>query len=108
MVRGGRRLEVRPARGSPSTTSKRWIRSCCTCANVGSGAPEGRFTSEQARGARGRTLTRGRQEIVDGLRGLRALPERPAAVTFDDGYADTFEVSYPILRRYAVHGRSSW
>ncbi|HEY8708836.1 MAG TPA: polysaccharide deacetylase family protein [Burkholderiaceae bacterium] len=30
------------------------------------------------------------------------LPERPLAITFDDGYTDNHDVALPILRRYAL------
>lgn len=36
------------------------------------------------------------------LRGESDLPEHAVAVTFDDGYRDTFACAFPILRRYNI------
>lgn len=32
-----------------------------------------------------------------------SLPERSAAITFDDGYADNLEYALPVLQRYRLH-----
>jgi peptidoglycan/xylan/chitin deacetylase (PgdA/CDA1 family) len=42
-------------------------------------------------------------ELADGLRGRGALPERPLAITFDDGYADTYEA----VQLLSGHGLSA-
>jgi peptidoglycan/xylan/chitin deacetylase (PgdA/CDA1 family) len=34
------------------------------------------------------------------LDGLLDLPRKPIVITFDDGYLDTFQVAYPILREF--------
>lgn len=36
------------------------------------------------------------------LSGEKRIPRRPVAVTFDDGYANNFEVATPILNRYGI------
>ena len=41
-------------------------------------------------------------EIPMFLSGEKRMPRRPVAVTFDDGYANNFEVATPILNRYGV------
>ena len=41
-------------------------------------------------------------ELAGALRGERALPDRPVAVTFDDGYADTYDA----VERLLAHGLS--
>src|SRR5262245_43246607 len=40
-------------------------------------------------------------EAIDGLRGGQ-LPERPLAVTFDDGYANNAKLAAPILGRLGL------
>ncbi len=38
-------------------------------------------------------------ELATALRGERDLPDRPVAITFDDGYANTYEAVMALLRR---------
>jgi peptidoglycan/xylan/chitin deacetylase (PgdA/CDA1 family) len=49
-------------------------------------------------GASGRVAIR-ITELAAGLRSERPLPERPVAVTFDDGFADTYDAVEALLRR---------
>jgi len=42
------------------------------------------------------------EAIADAVTHGGTLPERAVAVTFDDGFRDTFEVAFPILRRTQV------
>ena len=37
-------------------------------------------------------------ELAAGLREPERLPERPALITFDDGYLDNYQVAFPLLR----------
>ena len=39
-------------------------------------------------------------EVLDWLGGTGARPRRSVAITFDDGYADTYHVAAPLLERY--------
>lgn len=40
------------------------------------------------------------QQLVDYVEKGRELPEKPILITFDDGYASNYEISYPILKKY--------
>lgn len=41
-------------------------------------------------------------QIADAVTHGRTLPERAVAVTFDDGFSDTFELAFPLLRRHDI------
>lgn len=42
------------------------------------------------------------QDVAEFVKDGRRLPPRAVAVTFDDGFADNYEVALPILNRYSV------
>lgn len=44
------------------------------------------------------------QELYDHARHGAALPAKPIALTFDDGYLDNWVYAYPILKRYRFKG----
>jgi peptidoglycan/xylan/chitin deacetylase (PgdA/CDA1 family) len=44
------------------------------------------------------------EEVSDWLRGTYSLPSRSVAVTFDDGFADNYEVAAPIMEKYGIRG----
>lgn len=41
-------------------------------------------------------------DLVDGIFGNKVLPDRPVAITFDDGYVDNFTNAYPIIQKYSI------
>ncbi len=42
-------------------------------------------------------------DIADVLDGKKALPQKPVALTFDDGYRDLYTDVLPILKKYGAH-----
>jgi peptidoglycan/xylan/chitin deacetylase (PgdA/CDA1 family) len=42
------------------------------------------------------------QEALEFVRGEKQLPRRPVVITFDDGYADNYQIASPILKRVGV------
>jgi peptidoglycan/xylan/chitin deacetylase (PgdA/CDA1 family) len=40
--------------------------------------------------------------LIDWQRGRSALPSRPLLITFDDGYRDTYDFAWPVLKRYEL------
>ena len=41
-------------------------------------------------------------EILEALENNRSLPPNSVAITIDDGYLDTFEIAFPILKKFKV------
>lgn len=43
-------------------------------------------------------------DVVDVVRGVRPIPDKAVALTFDDGYRDLLEHVWPVLERYGFRG----
>lgn len=41
-------------------------------------------------------------EAIDGLKGTRPLPDFSTVITIDDGYRDSYEIAYPLLKKYGL------
>jgi len=41
-------------------------------------------------------------EVADAVTHGKPLPDRAVAVTFDDGFDDTFDIAFPLLRRHEI------
>ncbi len=41
-------------------------------------------------------------EIAAALEGKATLPQRPVAITFDDGWREQYDVAFPLLQRYGM------
>lgn len=39
-------------------------------------------------------------QLADYIQAAKPLPEKPVCITFDDGYADSYHVVYPLLKEY--------
>src|SRR5882724_7877867 len=39
-------------------------------------------------------------DLQESISGNARLPEKPVIITFDDGYADTYDLAYPLLREF--------
>ncbi|MBI3548324.1 MAG: polysaccharide deacetylase family protein [Elusimicrobia bacterium] len=44
------------------------------------------------------------RELEEIRQGKRKMPAKPALVTFDDGYANNYEIAYPIMKEVGVKG----
>lgn len=44
------------------------------------------------------------EDVIESIDNQRPLPENSILLTFDDGYADHYEVVYPILMKYNIKG----
>lgn len=42
------------------------------------------------------------EEVIGHLDGRASLPTRAVAVTFDDGFADTYRYAFPVLKRFSI------
>lgn len=42
------------------------------------------------------------EQAVEHLSGRTELPDNPVVVTFDDGYRSTYELGFPVLKKYGV------
>lgn len=66
---------------------------------AGIDTPPGQFT-RQMEVLKRRWTVAPLAEIVAAVKQGRRLPRRTAAITFDDGYRDNFEIAYPVLRDF--------